>query len=117
MEPSILTDWMSPFPIEGVPDVLIHVYFIIMSANSVDPDQTSRSAASDLGPHCLPMSHLRDAGHKWVKLTIVGLALACSDLMTSCLPLVKRTWSESGPHATPYTAVPEKCNHAKSTLI
>ena len=25
-------------------------------ANSVDPDQTPRSAASDLGLHCLPMS-------------------------------------------------------------
>ena len=30
-------------------------------ANSVEPD-----AASDLGLHCLPMSHLWDARHKWV---------------------------------------------------
>ena len=38
----------------------------VINANSVDPDQTPRSAASDLGLHCLPMSRLRDAGHKWV---------------------------------------------------
>ena len=36
-------------------------------ANSVDPDQTPHSAASDLGLHCLPMSPLWDARHKWVK--------------------------------------------------
>ena len=43
--------------------------FIVMpviNANSVDPDQTQRSAASDLGLHCLQMSHLWDARHKWV---------------------------------------------------
>ena len=32
------------------------------NANSVDPDQTPRLAASDLGLHCLSMSR-----HKWVK--------------------------------------------------
>ena len=37
-----------------------------LNANSVDPDQTPRSAASDLGLHCLPMSYLWDAKHKWV---------------------------------------------------
>ena len=36
-------------------------------ANSVDPDQTPLSAASDLGLHCLPMSLLRYARHKWVE--------------------------------------------------
>ena len=30
----------------------------VLNANSVDPDQTPGSAASDLGLHCLPMSHL-----------------------------------------------------------
>ena len=39
----------------------------VVNANSVNPDQTPRSAASDLGLHCLPMSHLWDARHKWVK--------------------------------------------------
>ena len=42
----------------------------------------------------------------WKKPTIVGLAFACSDLITSCLPFVNKTWSESGPHATPYTVLP-----------
>ena len=30
-------------------------------ANSGDPDQTPRSVASDLGLHCLPLSHKKDA--------------------------------------------------------
>ena len=30
----------------------------VLNANSVDPDQTPRSAASDLGLHCFPTSHL-----------------------------------------------------------
>ena len=30
-------------------------------ANSGDPDQTPHYAASDLGLHCLPMSHITDA--------------------------------------------------------
>ena len=38
----------------------------VIDANSADPDQTPRSAASDLGLHCLPASHLSDARHKWV---------------------------------------------------
>ena len=32
-----------------------------LNANNEDLDQTSHSAASDLGPHCLPMSLLWDA--------------------------------------------------------
>ena len=39
----------------------------VINANSVDPDQMPHSAASDLGLHCLPMSHLWDARPKWVK--------------------------------------------------
>ena len=38
--------------------------FPAFNANSIDPDQTPRSAASDLGLHCLPMSLLWDARHK-----------------------------------------------------
>ena len=34
------------------------------NGNSVDPDQTPHSAASDLGLHCLPMSLLWDTRHK-----------------------------------------------------
>ena len=33
----------------------------VFNANSIDPYQTPRSVASDLGPHCLPMSLLWDA--------------------------------------------------------
>ena len=36
-----------------------------MLANSEDPDQTPRSAASDLGLHCLPMSPKWDARLIW----------------------------------------------------
>ena len=39
----------------------------VFNANSVDPDQTPRFAASDLGLHCLPVSFLWDTTHKWVK--------------------------------------------------
>ena len=38
-----------------------------MQANSGDPDQTPHSVASDLGLHCLPMPHKKDARHIWVK--------------------------------------------------
>ena len=40
-----------------------------LNANSVDPDQTPHSEASDLGLHCLPMSLLWDARLKYVKVT------------------------------------------------
>ena len=39
----------------------IEIFFLI--ANSVEPDQTPRSAASDLGLHCLPMAILWDGRH------------------------------------------------------
>ena len=32
------------------------IEFSVFNANSVDPDQTPRSAAPDLGLHCLPLS-------------------------------------------------------------
>ena len=34
----------------------------VLNANSVDPDQTSRSATSDIDRHCLPLSLLWEAG-------------------------------------------------------
>ena len=40
----------------------------VINTNSVDPDQMLHSAESDLGLHCLPMSHLWDTRHKWVKI-------------------------------------------------
>ena len=42
-----------------------------LSANSVYPDQTPRSAASDLGLHCLQMSLLWDARLTWVNVFFV----------------------------------------------
>ena len=41
--------------------------FNILLANSEDPDQTPHYAVSDMGLHCLPMSHKKDARHIWVK--------------------------------------------------
>ena len=35
-------------------------------ANSGDPDQTPRSAASDLGLHCLPVTRLGVSSLQWV---------------------------------------------------
>ena len=43
----------------------------VVNANSVDPDQILHSVASDLGLHCLPMSHLWDARHKWGKSRMI----------------------------------------------
>ena len=36
-------------------------------ANSGDPDQTSRSAESDLGLHCWPITDLGYSSLQWVK--------------------------------------------------
>ena len=50
--------------------IFILFWIAIMLANSEDPDQTPRSAASDLDLHCLPMSH------KWnVRLICVEMKL------------------------------------------
>ena len=55
---------------------LVHCLFLILhfivnvpvlKANSVDQDQTPRSAASDLGLNSLPTSLLWDAKQIWVK--------------------------------------------------
>ena len=45
-----------------------------MQANSGDPDQTPHSVASDLGLRYLPMSHIKDARHIWVKNAIIFLS-------------------------------------------
>ena len=47
----------------------------IFNANSVDPDQTPRSAASDLGLQCLPMSLLRKATLIWVGQSVFATML------------------------------------------
>ena len=56
--------------IRGVWLILLLPCFIeipVSNANSIDPDQMPCSAASDLDLHCLLMSLLWDARHKWVK--------------------------------------------------
>ena len=42
-------------------------------ANSGDPDQTPRSAASDLGLHCLPVTRLWVSSLRWVDKACVLL--------------------------------------------
>ena len=58
--------------------VLLLTCFIeisVLNANRVDPDQTPRSAASDLDIYYLPMSLLRDARLKWVNAVLLKLLL------------------------------------------
>ena len=40
----------------------IQIEYTILQSSSGDSDQTLGSAASDLGLHCFPMSHKKDAG-------------------------------------------------------
>ena len=52
---------------------LVFIIFIFLEiseldVNSVNPDQTPHSAASDLGLHCSPKSHLWDARLIWAKM-------------------------------------------------
>ena len=44
-------------------------------ANSVEPDQTLRVAASDLALYCLSMSCFGDMRHKWVNNFLAILLL------------------------------------------
>ena len=67
VDSSTLTLWPCSFP-----GCLVSFYFWFveiyeLNANSVDPDQMSRSAASDLGLHFLSISHLWDARLIWVQ--------------------------------------------------
>ena len=51
---------------DGLPVISCFTEIPALNANSLDPDHTSRSAASDLGQRCLPMLFLWDVRHKWV---------------------------------------------------
>ena len=62
---STTTVWIGLFPKAGCLFFYYYYYYVVffflleitvVNANNVDPDQTPRSAASDLGLHCLPMS-------------------------------------------------------------
>ena len=57
-----------------------------MQANSRDPDQTPHSVMSDLGLHCLPISHIKDARHIWVKMQLFCLShKSCRNLRSRLL--------------------------------
>ena len=60
MDSASLTLWTGHFPVEGMSGWFLLLPCFkevpVLNANSVDRDQTPRSAASDLGLHCLPMS-------------------------------------------------------------
>ena len=70
MDSSTITLWTGLCPTAGCL-VSIYYYYVCfieipdLNANSVDPDRTPRSAASDLDLHCLLISLLWDARHKW----------------------------------------------------
>ena len=68
MDTSILINWTSPFPVLGLSDALLHFYFILNrnSCKHTMKTQAPRSAAYDLGLHCLPMSQKWDARLIWV---------------------------------------------------
>ena len=67
--------WTGPFPILGVSDLFLVLSIIteipVFTAKSLDLDQMPRSAASELGLHCLPVSLIREARNKWVKLGLL----------------------------------------------
>ena len=62
----------------------------VLYANSVGPDQMPRSAASDLGLHCLPMSLLWDARHNWVDS---GVVLIFSGLISGVLLFYRNSYT------------------------
>ena len=60
----------SPFQILGVVGDIFHYSKILIEhsvSNCEDPDQTPQFVVSDLGLHCLPMSHVKDARLIWIK--------------------------------------------------
>ena len=84
-------------------EFLLQPYFVeipVFNVNSIDPDQTPLSAASDLGLHSLQMPLLRYARHIWVmgnRCTIYRLrgtdALRGSQLCQNCFTLLQRVYS------------------------
>ena len=45
-----------------------------MQTNSGDPDQMPHSVVSGLGLRYLPMSHIKDTRHIWVKMHLITVA-------------------------------------------
>ena len=69
--PFVLNSWDRSSTIEGViGNILLlpcFVEILELNAKSINPYQTLRSVASDLGLYCLPNTLLWNAGHKCVK--------------------------------------------------
>ena len=62
---------LNPIPILGTSGYEIYIFLEKKWLNYLqtgDPDQTPRSAASDLGLHCLPITLLRVSRLQWVKV-------------------------------------------------
>ena len=79
----ILINWTSPFPILGLLDGMFSLLFNflkkLMQANSREPNQTPRFAASNLVLYCSPMYHkkmLTDMGYVFLFDVIFALC-AC----------------------------------------
>ena len=53
-----------------------------MQANNGKPDQTPRSAASDLGLRCLPLPHKRDASLIWVYIKLANELVSFVSFLT-----------------------------------
>ena len=54
-------------------------------ANSGDPDQTPRSAASDQGLHCLPVNRLGVSSLQWVDIFFTASNLSTSKICFNLL--------------------------------
>ena len=71
--------------------ILCFIELPVFNVNSLDLDQTPRSVASDIGPHCLSMSVLYNTRHKWVTKTfwwIIGIwdfLIAHTSLHVNCI--------------------------------
>ena len=74
----------SPFPILEVLGGICNFFpYLNRKANNEDPDQTSRYVGSDLNPHCLPVSHKKNARLIWIKLLIIPIFLDKQNLRAS----------------------------------
>ena len=66
---SLSVDWENG-PERGFQTVSFSSLLPVVLTNSTGPDQTPRSAASDLGLHCLPMSQFRVADTFFTNLCV-----------------------------------------------
>ena len=71
-------------------------------ANSGDPDQTPRSAASDLGLHCLLITLLRVSRLQWVNSVVPSLGQIFRFINGSCISM---TLTGSIPDGFPVLAI------------